>query len=193
MSSFERSNVLFNQIQSQFIDYPHSNMNILSSNISIYHISRDLDSKFYAFKYDWSKDEKWKFTIMNIDYTQSNLIFYDGSGAEEFFNIYNKKYKKTNNEGTSRNIFQCFCDMLFNSSNFTCGGSPQLVGLYRGRKFNGLNFGIIRNNNRYLLGSPVGDLDDYNLARWYNDNFEICDGNTLERKKDAMRQPNPNL
>lgn len=129
---------------------------------------------------------------MNVDTTKSSLVFAEGSGAQEFKRLY-AKYQAGDIANTSRNIFQCFCHSLMLSNIPSCGGSPQLVGLYRGPKFNGIPFGIVYNQIRYLLGSPSPNLPDYNAVRWYNENFEICDGNSMERLSSAMRQPNPNI
>ena len=74
-----------------------------------------------------------------------------------------------------------------------------MVGLYRvadsapKEKRNGMDFGIIIDQKRYFLGAEVDNLQEYDIIRWYNPLFEICDGNTLCRKVDAMPQPNPLL
>lgn len=181
-----KSKIVFEQIERQFASYPDRHIS------SIYHISRDLDTAFHIYKYTCNGlSAKWKVQEIEFTQTTSSLVFSDGSGAAEFQNLY-RKYQSGDITGTSRNIYQCFCSSLVHSKIPTCGGSPQLVGLYRGKKFNGLSFGIIYQKSRHFLGSPSPVMGDYNVVRWYNENFEICDGNSMERFSDAMRQPNPN-
>lgn len=182
-----KSKIVFEQIERQFASYPDRRTS------SIYHISRDFDATFHVYKYSCKGlSAKWELQEVMFSKTTSSLIFVDGSGASEFQNLY-RKYQNGDIAGTSRNIYQCFCNSLMHSKIPTCGGSPQLVGLYRGKKFNGLPFGIIYQKKRHFLGSPSPKMPDYNVVRWYNENFEICDGNSMERFPDAMRQPNPNL
>ena len=71
-----------------------------------------------------------------------------------------------------------------------CGGPPQLVGIYRKPKTGAKNFGIIREKKRYFLGIEVPKKAGYfDNIEWRNDLFELCDGITMNRIKDAMRQP----
>lgn len=188
-SSLIRSKKILGQINKQFNSYP-----IHARNKSvIYHISRDNDSTFQAYKYSYdSKINHWIVSDIEYDRSHSNLILRDGTGAEEFLSLY-CKYERGDISGTSRNVYQCFCDALKHTKIHSCGGAPQLVGLYRGKKFNGLSFGIIYNGQRYFLGSPLDECSSDNVTRWYNENFEICDGVTMKRLPNAMRQPNPNL
>ena len=71
-----------------------------------------------------------------------------------------------------------------------------MVGIYRVADSapellrNGLEFGIIVAGRRYFLGAEIDNLEDYDIIRWYNELFEICDGNTMLRKNNAMPQPN---
>lgn len=184
-----RSRIIFNQIVTQFAGYPQ----FARSASTIYHISRDLDSSFHTYRYSYShSSNSWETSELPLHPSSSSLIFSAGSGREEFIDRYSV-YQHGSIAGTSRNIFQCFCDSLMNSELSSCGGSPQLVGLYRGKGFNGMPFGIIYNHTRYLLGVPSPVMNDYNSIRWYNENFEICDGNSLTRFPNAMRQPNPNI
>lgn len=184
-----RSRRIFEQIQIQFSTYP----SLCFSNTSIYHIARNEDKTFSAYKYWYSEEREWKYDIIPIQKEYSHLLFCDGSGKDEFSDRLSQyESPRALNVRTSRNIYQCFAQLLLNSRNPTFGGSPQLVGLYRG-KGNGINYGIIHNGKRYYLGSPLQELENFNFVRWYNDNFEICDGNTMLRKQNAMRQPNPNI
>lgn len=186
-TSSYRSRVIFSQIQKQFDKYP----TVARNPASIYHFSRDLDDAFHSYKYVLDSNNQWQTEGIILNKQQSNLIFCDGSGAGNFKSLY-VKYQKGNNSGTSRNIYQCFCDSLFNMQIPSCGGAPQLVGLFRGKKFQGLTFGIIYQQQRYCLGSPISFCDNSSIIRWYNENFEICNGETMQIQPSAMRQPNSN-
>lgn len=184
-----RSKIVLEQIAKQFSHYPQ----FARSKSFIYHISRDVNASFHTYEYSNNNGlDSWTVKELSASQAKSSLIFAAGSGAKEFRCLY-KSYQNGDIAGTSRNIFQCFCDSLMHSKIPSCGGSPQLVGLYRGEKFNGLSFGIIYHGTRYFLGSPSPTMDNYNVIRWYNENFEICDGNSMERFSNAMRQPNPNI
>ena len=189
MGSAERSDFILQQINTQFKAYPPHARNISA----IYHISRDADKSFCAYKYSYdSVLGIWIVCCLPIEKSHSSLVFRDGSGSNEFAQLY-EKYDSGDIAGTSRNIYQCFCDALTHTKIPSCGGAPQLVGLYRGKKFNGISFGTIYNKERYFLGSPLSERSFPNSVRWYNENFEICDGITMERLPNAMRQPNPNV
>jgi hypothetical protein len=56
-----------------------------------------------------------------------------------------------------------------------------------------MHFGIIASDHRYLLGSRVDELSNFDRIEWRNELFEICDGETRKRKPDAQPQPNPHL
>lgn len=190
-SSDERSSIILRQVQEQFKSYPPQARHISY----IYHFSRDNDSKFRAYKYEYEGGQ-WSRADEHIDVSKSSLVIHDGSGANDFYTLYNKTYnsEKSDLSNTSRNIYQCFCDFLQKTKVKSCGGPPQLVGLYNGKKFNGMSFGIIFGEATYFCGSPCSpEYAENNPAiRWYNENFEICNGTSLLREVNAMRQPNPN-
>ena len=188
VSSDEKSSIIFRQIQKQFTGYPIHARN----QISIFHFSRDIDLSFHAFCYQYSPSSgSWERKILEIDCSKSSIVICDGSGASEFSALY-AKYQNGDIAGTSRNLFQCFCDFLQHTKDATCGGPPQLVGLYNGKKFNGMSFGIIYGGATYFCGSPCSAENTNSTVRWYNENFEICNGSSREREAGAMRQPNPN-
>lgn len=92
-------------------------------------------------------------------------------------------------ENTSRNIYHCFIDTLNAVTNGTCGGAPQLVGIYRKPGTAAENFGLVYNNKRYILGVELGEDVDYNSIEWRNELFELTDGNTKKILFGAIRQP----
>ena len=119
---------------------------------------------------------------------RSDILLIGGSGKESFIeNI--KKYKREENGYTSRVVFHCFCRTLFLSGLETIGGAPQLVGLNRKKNDNGLTFGIVRNNQRFFLGSTVVKSETNTNIKWFNQLFERCDGITAKRLAGAQHQP----
>lgn len=175
--------------------YPSS---ALGYDVQMYHISRDHGGKFHFYEYSYNTTKGWKSSEMETDLSKSGVIFAGGIGKKRFEDLY-IQYQAGINSDTSRNIFQCFCDCLKHKEPVMCGGAPQLVGLYRvapsakGAIRNGMNYGIIWNGSRYYLGSEVDKPENYDIIRWYNDCFEICDCETMRRKQNAMIQPNPIL
>lgn len=194
--SEERRKAILLHLQKQFATYPKT---ALAEKIQIYHVSRDLDGKFHLYSYAAGSSDKWKSEEIEIDSSRSNVIFAAGIGKTEFDALYDKYNTEGLSSDTSRNVFQCFCGCLRSMQSSKCGGAPQLVGLYRVAPSakeeirNGLDFGIIADGKRYLLGAEVDKEINGDKIRWYNEYFEICDGYTLRRKKDAMPQPNPLL
>lgn len=189
MSSAERAHIILNQLNKQYSAVPiHA-----KGSFSIYHISRDLDLSFSAYKYflDSSSDH-WNIESINTKLDESAIIIQAGSGHHAFNELYVNRYKDGALSGTSRNIYQCLCHMLFQQTEPTCGGPPQLIGLYVSKNYNGMSYGIIHENQRYFCGAPCEFEQGLDFVRWYNDEFEICDGLTMKRLPNAMRQPNPN-
>ena len=92
-------------------------------------------------------------------------------------------------ERTSRSVFSSFCDALDSGGDKHSGGAPQMIGLYRQKA--GRSFGIIYNDKRYFEGLPVSDTGQADGIEWRNRRFEICDGATMQRRKEAQPQPRP--
>lgn len=162
-----------------------------TSGTQILHFSRDIDSSFSFYSYSAKQNNRWTCKKETLSVDKSNLVHAVGAGAEEFKDMYTK-YKAGDLANTSRNIYQCFVSTMRAFKTDSCGGAPQLVGLYRGKNY-GMNFGAIYEGKRYFLGSELGSSSGINCVRWYNENFEICDGDSMMRKDNAMRQPNPNI
>lgn len=189
-----RKEKIYQYLKRHFDSYP---THILGDDVKIYHISRDTDLSFHLFEYSADAKKNWLCREIKIQDQKSNIIFTAGAGASKFESVYQQHYINGISADTSRNVFQCFCDCLLNKKPDKCGGAPQLVGIYRVADSapellrNGLEFGIIVAGRRYFLGAEIDNLEDYDIIRWYNELFEICDGNTMLRKKNAMPQPNP--
>ena len=189
MTSADRAYTILNQLNKQYFALPEH----ARGDFTIYHISRDLDLSFCAYKYFYDLSTRaWQIENINTDIKESTIIIQAGSGQHAFNELYVNRYKTGDLSGTSRNIHQCLCHMLFQNNEITCGGPPQLVGLYVGKKFNGISFGIINDGQRYFCGSPCEYRPELSSICWYNEEFEICDGLTMQKRPTAARQPNPN-
>jgi len=193
--SAQRSQSIYTHLCQHFSSYP---TNVLGGLTMIYHVSRDKNSSFHLYQYTYAanRNHDWTSREISLPTGASDIIFTAGIGEADFNTVYTK-YNHGPYANTSRNIFQCFCDCLLNNTPDYCGGAPQLVGLYRVANTaheqikNGIDLGITVNGKRYFLGAELDGLQDYDNIRWYNELFEICNGNTLQRKADAMPQPNP--
>lgn len=178
----ERNEIIFNEITKAHLTYK-----LNSDSIIIYHIGRNKKRLFDANVYIWN-GRIWTNSNIDTNYSKSMKLFSDGSGKNEFeTNFLN--FKNENNEGTSRNYFHCFCDIIKKMKDKHTGGVPLLVGLYNGNKFNGMYHGIIIDEQAYYQGLKVENMYEMSNIRWYNEKFEICDWNTKRRQAGAMIQP----
>jgi hypothetical protein len=183
----EKFQAVIDKVIQIFNSYPKEVENITTDTLQIIHASRDENQNFFCQKMVWSKStQKWKGETVEFK-DHSDKLFILGSGKLEFLEKF-KDYAEGDNQKTSRAVFHCFTDTLKNIKDKYCGGAPQLVGLYR--KDNAKFFGIIHENKRYLHGVQVDDLINFNNVEWRNDLFEVCDGTTMKRKKNAQQQPN---
>ena len=176
----------------QFATYPHDVGGIVADSLEILHAARPkVGGTFECSLLTWKRANGWKRTAVGLP-EHSDILFARGSGATDFLRRY-AKYKQGLNANTSRSVFHCFCDSLLNSGIPTVGGAPQLAGLIRKPKSAGMHFGIIASDHRYLLGSRVDELSNFDRIEWRNELFEVCDGETRKRKPNSQPQPNPHL
>jgi len=187
ISCIKKSEIVYDFLSEKINVYPKD---YLGSEISIIHISRDTIvhgyPQFYAFQYSLKKEGEWQLDVIEMP-NVSGLLTVLGSGSKEFRNNY-ENFQKGNNSDTSRNTFHCFSYTLSNIKCCSCGGAPQLVGLYRKPNSSGKHFGIIYNGQRYFLGSPI-QTAQYQNIEWRNELFELVDGETMVIFEDAERQP----
>jgi len=183
----QKSQAVIIRLVESFKNYPKEVENITADNLIIIHCSRNIDNDFYCMKMQWTKrSNNW--TGQKVDFQNySDKLFVVGKGSSEFIEKY-KRFWESENKKTSRALFHCFIDTLTNIKDKSCGGAPQLVGLYRIK--NARNYGIIYNNKRYFQGVQIDKLNNFDNVEWRNELFEICDGNTMKIKKNAHKQPN---
>ncbi len=171
---------------SEFLDeYPRNN-DIISDSFSILHVTRDRACNFDRCLYKWSREDgrlkKEEIPLEN----RYDTIFFRGEGSDEY-EINLNEFEKGGESGTSRSAFQCFCYTLSRIGVNSCGGAPQLIGMYRNT--NSKIFGIIYNNRKFVNGIPLPDNHTNSNIEWRNELFEICDCDTMMIKEDAQRQP----
>lgn len=185
----ERFEAIKEKLVQQFHQYPRMVKEITADILQVIHISRDPNDnlKFECRLIEWRRENGWAGINISLPVT-SGVLFSLGSGAKEF-NENLARYKEGPDKGTSRSVFHCFCDTLFNIKDKQCGGSPQLVGIYRKPKSPAIAFGIIKDKRRYFLGAPVDNNVEYGAIEWRNDLFELCDGKTMGKLEQAQRQP----
>lgn len=183
----QKFEAFYRKIREVFAAYPSQMNMVTSDSLSIIHASREGEVSFFCKKIKWVKSTgEWTVETPELR-GHSDKLFVIGSGSDEFLKRY--LYYNVGADKVSRSVFHCFCDSLSNMPDETCGGAPQLVGLYR--KNGGRSFGIIYNNKRYFHGLEADDLTEFNSIEWRNELFENCDGQTMTIKLNAKRQPNP--
>lgn len=173
----------------QFQRYPHMVKEIVADSLQVLHISRDPNdnTRFACWLMEWRRANGWSGAECAMP-AQSGILKVLGSGGREF-NANLHRYQKGPDRGTSRCLFHCFCDTLFNIKDARCGGAPQLVGIYRKPDSGGIAYGVIKDGKRYFLGAFVDKDVSHHGVEWRNDLFERCDGATMKRVPGAQKQP----
>ncbi len=185
----ERFESIKEKLVHQFQYYPGMVEEITAPILKVLHISRDRinNMKFSCWLIEWSRGDGWSGKNIQMP-KESGVLFSLGSGASEFNDNY-FRYGKGPERGTSRSVFHCFCDTLFNIKDKHCGGAPQLVGIYRKPNSPAITFGIIRDKERHFLGARIDKNVNFEIVEWRNDLFELCDGRTMKRLPKAQSQP----
>lgn len=185
----ERFELIKEKLVHQFFKYPMMVKGIVADVFQVIHISRDLNDnmKFECRLIEWSRSKGWSGKEIAMP-SHSDILFVLGSGAKEF-NDNITRYNEGPDRGTSRSVFHCFCDTLFNIKDPGCGGAPQLVGIYRKPYSTAITFGVIKDTVRYFLGTQIDNNLNFDCIEWRNDFFEICDGRTMKKLKEAQSQP----
>ena len=190
MSREEKHNKVYEKLCHAFSKYPKERSGKI---VQILHISRDTTFSNYptfsARLFQWTSDKGWNVVIYDKP-QESGLLCVLGSNRNEFINNL-VRYQTGPNKNTSRNIFHCFIDTLFNTKDTACGGAPQLVGMIRKPHSSGINFGIVYQNKRYYLGLELTKDAEYDNIEWRNELFELTNGNTKKRLDSAAKQPDP--
>lgn len=186
----QRFEAIKGKLIQQFNKYPNMIEEITAPVLQVLHICRDpIDNlKFSCWLIEWRREKGWKGKKIPLP-TSSGVLFSLGSGAKEFSENL-ERYQKGPDKGTSRNVFHCFCDTLFNIKDEQCGGAPQLVGIYRKPDSSAITYGIIRGRKRFFLGATIIKNVDHSNVEWRNDLFEICDGFSMKKLEQAQSQPN---
>ncbi len=183
ISNQEKSNILFEEIQKKFTQYPSSE--VMKETLEIIHVSRQEETNFICNVFSWDKKGGWLLTPKEIPDGSDKVIIL-GTGESEFYNRYLDYFRGLNGK-KSRALFQCLTHSLLKMKDLQCGGSPQLVGLYN--QFNGKNFGVLYEGKRYFLGREIEPTGIVNNIEWRNELFERCDGISTKILDGAQRQP----
>jgi len=136
-----------------------------------------MQALFSIWRTEWSPTKGWLTLELTPPATSDTLVVL-GSGEYAVMEQA-LAWKASAAGGTSRAVFSAFCDALRLGKDPHSGGAPQLVGLYR--RGAGITFGIIWEQQKYLLGRAVDRLSTPNTVEWRNALLERCDGVTGER------------
>ena len=191
-SRYDAAKYRHDQAISIFRSAINNGQNLAIGNFSIVHGARDgefMSSRFriWIVRFD-SLTGTWQEEELDLDTSHSHLSYVDGSGRE-VIKKYEKQWKGTSVEGTSRAAFWSFCDALFSEDDTRSGGPPQLVGIWR--EGVARQFGIIWRGKRYLAGVEVPSNSRFQEVQWFNQRFERMDGGKVKRLPGAQRQDKP--
>lgn len=184
----KRDSIVSRFVERSLLEYPKN----WKHEASILHISREIQSGYYPAFHAYEIDMSFGGTLPSSEIplpSASGLLIVLGSGKEEFEANY-QRYQIGNNKDTSRNVFHCFLQTLYETKTYSVDGAPQLVGLSRKPNTGGTNYGIIYKNERFFLGQPVGENVCFGNVEWRNERFELCDGRAMMKKTGAACQPN---
>ncbi len=158
------------------------------------HGSRDgdgMNSKFRLWRLSHRRLlRNWDDTELNFDRDKSVIAVVDGSGGKEVMEEH-VKWIDSSASKTSRSTIWAFCDALKRGKDPCSGGAPQMVGLWRIRAAQ--RFGFFWDGKPYLAGVESSNLRSRDSLRWFNENFERCDGSTGQLVDGAAHQPRPDV
>lgn len=121
--------------------------------------------------------------------SQTNLIVTLGSGGGPYRKHYEEIYNKSEIGGLSRSYYSSLSSHIDSGREPYTGGPIQLASL---TNIGGSNvLGVIKNNKRYLYGMEIDPHKKINNIRWVKHLFKNCDGNDMQRLKQAQVQSLP--
>jgi hypothetical protein len=157
---------------------------------SIIHCSRQgsgMSSSFELFELSWEPVKGWQTRSIPMPLKSDVAAIY-GSGSRKILESV-QRWKQSEVGGTSRSVFSAFCDSLATDSDPATGGAAQLVGVYR--QYPAKLFGVIYKRHRFLHGLCVDKSPYLGAVEWFNELFERCSWETMNRLDDAQPQPRP--
>ncbi len=158
--------------------------NLLSKTV-IFHGFR-LSTYVFGFAKYKIENGRLQSELLNLP-KESGVIDCEGSGKSDFTTRLNILTDKDNDYRTCRLMYNLLQEAIEQTSNYSVGGVPQIVGLYR--KFNARNFGILKNGHLYFNGACVDGDSNLENIEWRNDNFERVDTYSMGLLPGAQRQP----
>lgn len=143
-----------------------------------------INSRFSVYRFTFQDQTVQASPLALKDY--SSIIAVEGSGVKPLEERLKLPLLQT--DLYSREICHYLADTIENSEEFTVGGIPQIVGLFRGKNEPQV-FGFVKDDKSYLYGNEVDASQCDNSIAWRNTDFEIIDPMTLRLKEGAQRQP----
>lgn len=159
----------------------------------ILYVTREEKYNFKIYSLKWNKKDGWydsEVEIPKINFSKplrSSLLSAIGSGGNKYKAFYNLNYENSDIGGYSRSYFMCLDSFLNTGEDNYSGGVVQIAALYNNQVAKA--HGLIKQNQKYLYGLKVEDVNLKNDVRWVNERFEICDVSTMLRKESAQIQP----
>lgn len=143
-----------------------------------------VNTRFFEYRFSFiNKTVKVEKLPLN-DY--SSIIAVEGSGVKPLEE--RLSHPLLQKDLYSREICHYLADTIENNEEFSVGGIPQIVGLYRGIAVPQV-FGFVKDGKSYLFGNEVDASQCDSSIAWRNTDFEIIDPNTLKLKEGAQAQP----
>lgn len=187
----QKFQAIVDKLNDLFRQYPAFHSGLSENSLSVIHGSRDPRNNklFFSHTIRWSEGRGWYGEEMAMPEV-SDVLFSLGTGAKEFNDRFNC-YRDGPTKDTSRAVFHCFCDTLAHTIQQTVGGAPQLVGIIRKPQSTAITFGVISKGKRTFLGAHIDNLRNFDKIPWRNENFELCNGATMQKLPQAQVQPDP--
>lgn len=164
------------------VDGYNTPISIIDSTIIIY--GTKYKQKFAAYRYSFRNNicQCEQLPINNY----SSFITVEGSGKQELDRQFSCVDMRK--DLYSREICHYFARTIELSADYTVGGIPQIVGLYRGLDVP-ITFGFVKDGKAYLYGNEVDTKNCLVDVEWRNMDFERIDSNTLQLMEGAQAQP----
>jgi hypothetical protein len=129
-------------------------------------------SSFHVFEVSRKASGSWESRVHDIPNKSDTVVIW--GSATRSIEKWKDRWDQSSQKSTSRAVFSAHCDAVESGEDSRCGGSPQLVGLYR--IGGGRVFGVVSNKLGSICGLPVLSSGDDQI-KWYNRYFERCGKN----------------
>lgn len=184
-----RFQLVYKLVQRNFGNYPTY---YALDSFQIVYATRETKRSFHVYLISWIKSKpkggNWTFKKLSLP-EKTGLIESLGSGSTSYNTHYTNSYIQSDIARLSRSYYASLCSHIASGIDPSTGGPVQLAGLFNIGSAKA--HGVISMGRRYLYGMEVDPHESINSVRWVNDQFENCDGNSIQRFAEAQIQPLP--